>query len=224
VSTVSINGSTPVGTGASSEFRWRGAQALGRVYALNERCIELLCQLSRTERERTILAIINQHRILWRGLSTTARRYAASMPFLLVDARFQDADWWRWAKVPRAGRMRKMGPQAAFSGKVAGELMREALMLAWSTVGIDRGAASVLLGMTPAVSSLIGDLSPQDVERIAASNSRYLRPRWEDFPVFWGKLLTAARDADEGALHEVRLHGIQLLGSELLPLLDGRSK
>lgn len=223
MSNVSTGGDSPTGTEAPSEFRWRGAQALGRVYALNDRCIELLCQLSRAERERTILTIVNQHRSLWRGLSTTARRYAASMPFLLVDARFQDADWWRCAKDPRAGRMRKMGPQAAFSGKAAGELMREALMLAWSTAAVDRGTASVLLGMTPVVCSLIADLSPQDVERIAASNSRYLRPRWDDLPAFWGKLLTAARDADEDALHEVRLHGIQLLGSELLPLLEGRS-
>jgi hypothetical protein len=223
VSNVSTKDGSAAGMAASSEFRWRGAQALGRVYALNERCIELMCQLSRAERERTLLAIVNQYRSLWRGLSATTLRYASSMPFLLVDARFQDADWWRSAKDPRAGRMRKIGPQAAFSGKVAGELMREALMLAWSTVVFDRGTAGVLLGMTPAVCSVIAGLSPQDVERIAASHSRYLRPRWEDFPVFWGKLLTAARDADEGALHEVRLHGLQLLGSELLPLLDGKS-
>lgn len=220
MSNVSTEGTSPA---ASSEFRWRGTQALGRVHALNERCIELLCQLARSERERTILAIVNQHRSLWRGLDATARGHAACMPILLVDARFQDADWWRWAKDPRASRKRKMGPQAAFSGRVAAELMREALMLAWSTAVFDQRTASVLLGMTPAVCNLVAGLSPQDVERIAAGNSRYLRPRWEDFPAFWGKLLTAARDADGDALHEARLHGIQLLGSELLPLLEGRS-
>lgn len=101
--------------------------------------------------------------------------------------------------------------------------MRETLMLAWSTVAFDRGTASVLFGMTPAVCNIIAGLSPQDVERIAARNSRYLRPRWEEFPMFWGKILTAAREGNEDALHDVRLHGMQLLGSELLPLLEGRS-
>lgn len=96
-------------------------------------------------------------------------------------------------------------------------------MLAWSTVALDRGAATLLLGMTPAVGSTIAELDPQDVERIAARHSRHLRPRWEDLPAFWCKLLTAAKDGDEAAIRETHLHGIQLLGSELLPLLDGRS-
>jgi hypothetical protein len=182
----------------------------------------LLVQLARADRERTSLAIVNQHRSLWRGLSTTARKHAARTPFLLMDAHFRDADWWRWARDPRSGRRRKMILRAAFSGKIAGELMRETLMLAWSTVAFDRGAASVLLGMTPAVCNIIAEFGPQDVERIAARHSRDLQPRWDDFPAFWGKLLMAAGNGDEDALHEIRLHGTQLLGSELLPLLDGR--
>jgi hypothetical protein len=112
---------------------------------------------------------------------------------------------------------------AALTGRIASELMRETLMLAWSTVAFERGAASILFGMTPAVGSIIAELGPQDVERIAARHSRHLQPRWEDFPGFWGKLLSAARDGDEDALHEIHLHGMQLIGSELLTLLDGRS-
>lgn len=220
---VSTGGVYPVRMSGSPEFTWRGAQALSRVHALNERCIELLFQLARADRERANLAIVDQHRSLWRGLSATSRRHAANTPFLLVDVKFRDADWWRWAKDTRASRNRKAVMQVAFSGKVAGELMRETLMLAWSTVAFDRGTASVLFGMTPAVCNIIAGLSPQDVERIAARNSRYLRPRWEEFPMFWGKILTAAREGNEDALHDVRLHGMQLLGSELLPLLEGRS-
>lgn len=204
------------------EFAWRGAQALKRVHALNERCLELLTHLARADREQTTLAIVNQHRSLWRSLSATARKRAARTPFLLVDVHFQDAEWWRSVKDPRQNRRSKMVLQAALTGKIASELMRETLMLAWSTVAFERGAASILFGMTPTVGGIIAELGPQDVERIAARHSRYLQPRWADFPAFWGKLLSAARDGDEEALHEIHLHGMQLIGSELLPRLDGR--
>lgn len=217
----SIDGS-PHAPQASSEFTWKGAQALGRVHALNERCLELLAQLARTDRRQIDLAIVRQHRSLWRSLNATARKRAACTPFLLTDLHFQDADWWRSANDLRTHRRRKMVLRAAFSGRIASELMRETLMLAWSTVAFDRGAASIMLGMTPAVSGIIAGLGPQDVERIAARHSSHLQPRWKDLPAFWGKLLVAARDGNEEALHQIHLHGAQLIGSELLPLLDGR--
>lgn len=207
---------------ASSEFAWKGAQALGRVHALNERCLELLTQLARGDRQQIHLTIINHYRSLWRNLSITARKRAARTPFLLMDLHFRDSDWWRSAKELRPGRRRGMVLHAAFSGKIADELMSETLMLAWSTVAFDRGAASILLGMTPGVSGIIAELGPQDVERIASRHSAHLQPRWEDFPAFWGKLLVAARDDDEDALHDIHLHGVQLIGSEMLSLLDSR--
>lgn len=212
----------PHASQAPSEFTWKGAQAFSRVHALNERCLELLAQLARTDRQQD-LAIVNQHRSLWRSLSAeAARKRAASAPFLLMDLHFQDADWWRSVKDPRPTRRRAMVLRAAFTGKIAAELTRETLMLAWSTVAFDRGATSIMLGMSPAVSDIIAGLGPQDVERIAARHGAHLQPRWEDMPTFWGKLLTAARDGDAEALHGIHLHGTQLIGSELLPLLDGK--
>lgn len=203
-----------------SESTWKGASALGRMHALNERCLEVLAQLARTDRERVSADIVNRHRNLWYGLDAAARKRAASTPFLLMDVHFQDADWWRWARNPRLSRRRETTSHATFAGKTAVELMRETVMLAWRTTGFDRGVASVLLGMTPAVSTIIDGLDPQDIERIAARHNRCLRLRWEDFPVFWHKLLTAARDGNRDALHEVHLHGMQLLGGEVIPLLS----
>ncbi len=214
-----LNG--PYGASESAEVTWKGAPVLRRVHALNERVLEVLVQLARTDRERIELAIINQHRSLWRGLSTMARRRASLAPFLLVDVRFDDAGWWRSVKDPRVARREVIHP-TALTGKMTGELMREALMLAWSTVAFDRNAASILLGMTPAVAAIIAEFGPHDVERIAARYCRHLRPRWEDFPAFWGKLLLAAQDGDEAALRLIHLHGAQLIGSELVALLDGK--
>lgn len=210
----------PNGSQEPSAFVWRGVQALRPVHDLNERCLELLTQLARSEGQHLTPPIVSQYQTLWRSLNGSARERAAHMPFLLMDVHFQDVDWWRAAQRSRPHPRRKSPQDVAFTKKVAAELMRESVMLAWNTVSLDRGAASILLGMTPAVSDIIAEFGPQDVERVATRYSQYLRPRWQDFPAFWVKLLTAARDADEDALHESRLHGVQLIGGELLPRLD----
>jgi hypothetical protein len=202
------------------DFAWGGAPALRRVHAVNERCLELLSQLARSDSQQANPDIIQRYRSLWRGLNATSRKQAAQTPFLLLDAHFQDAQWWRWARDPHAARRYRMPTRNSFSGRVAGELMRETLMLAWSTVAFDRAAASILLGMAPDVSDMIAEWGAHDIERIAARNSRHLRLRWEDFPAFWSGLLTATLKGDQDALHACHLHGIQLLGRELLPLLD----
>jgi hypothetical protein len=221
MSNVTIDGSSLVPRAEPSGSMWKGAQALTRVHALNERCLELLTQLARGDRRRIDLVIVNQHLDLWRSLSATVRRRAARTPFLLMDLHFQNAEWWRSVAHSRPASRRTMILRAAFTGRIAGELMRETLMLAWSTVAFDRGAANIMLGMTPPVSGVLAALGPQDVERIAARHSEHLQPRWQDFPVFWGKLLSAARNGDDEQLHEAHLYGVQLIGSELLPRLDG---
>lgn len=203
-----------------SVVTWPGAATVRRVHALNERCIEAMAALARSDREQMSLALVSQHRTLWRSLNSVARKRAAEMPFLLMDVHFQDAHWWRLAQSHKSlRRPRALTP--AFTGKVAGGLMRETLMLAWNTVLLGRGTASILLGMAPAVADIVAELGSQDIERISAKCSRSLRPRWQDFPPFWGNLLIAARAGDQDALDESRLHGLQLIGGELLPLLDG---
>lgn len=164
--------------------------------------------------------MVSRYRALWVGLNGAARKRAADMPFLLIELHFQDPHWWRVAQDPRPQRRQYGMRSPVFPGKLAGELTRETLMFAWSTVLLDRGAASILLGMAPAVRSIIADFGPQDVERIAARYSRHLQPRWQDLPSFWGKLLNAARADDADALYESRLHGVQMIGGELLTFLD----
>ncbi|WP_161810943.1 hypothetical protein [Steroidobacter agaridevorans] len=60
-------------------------------------------------------------------------------------------------------------------------------------------------------------------ERIAARYRAHLLPRWHDFPAYWNNLLMAARDNDEAALEESRLHGVLMIGGALLPLLEGKA-
>jgi hypothetical protein len=126
--------------GAKGEFEWKGTEALKRVHALNERCLEVLAHLAHTARDRVTVDIINRHRAPWRGLDAAARKRAAQAPFLLVDVHFQSDDWWHWAKNPRSTQRRTAVSPSSFPPKSADELMRETLMLAWSVVSIDRGA------------------------------------------------------------------------------------
>lgn len=206
---------------SSSELTWKGQQALSRVHVLNERCLELLKQSAREDRQSP--AFVHQSRGLWNGLNATARKRAAQVPFLLMDVHFQEAQWWRGARSGRRPQRQPLSPESVFNGKPAAELMRETLMLAWNTVTMDRRVACLLFGMAPAVSRIIADCGPQDVERIAARYRSHLRPRWHDFPPYWNNLLTAARDNDETALEESRLHGVLMIGGDLLPLLEGKA-
>lgn len=208
-------------TSPSSEFTWKGQQALARVHALNERCLELLTQSARADRQS--LAFVHQSRGLWNGLNATARKRAAQTPFLLMDVHFQEIQWWRGAQSARALQRPSLILETVFKGKLAAELMRETLMLAWNTVTMDRRIACLLFGMAPAVSRVIAEFGPQDVERIAARYRSHLRPRWHDFPTYWNNLLIASRDDDEAALEECRLHGVLMIGGELLPLLEGKA-
>lgn len=212
----------PYAARGSSEFAWKSGPALKRVHALNERCLEVLSAFARTDAWPTPLAMGAPLRSLWRDLDAMARLRAAQTPFLLVDVRFRDSQWWRRARDPHPHRGPPIELSAVFTGKIAGELMRETLMLAWSTAASDRSSASLLFGMAPAVSTIVAEFGAHDVEHIAAQHSQHLRPRWENVPAFWLELLSTARDGDEQALHRIHVLGIQLMGRDLLPLLDGR--
>jgi hypothetical protein len=95
-------------------------------------------------------------------------------------------------------------------------LMRETLILAWSTASTDPPTAGLLFGMSSEVAAIFGALGPHDIEQIAAKHKHQLRLRWEEHPTFWRELLSAALRADDEALHEIHLYSLQLLGSELL--------
>lgn len=194
---------------------WKGAHALRLVRELNERCIESLVQVAHSRQLTTGVEIVDQHRALWRKLDSAARRRAAAASFLLMDVQFLNAEWWRWARARQNGKPRTPGSHR-LPAKLANELMRETLILAWSTASTDSHTAGLLFGMSPAVAAIFRDLAPHDIEQIAARHKHRLRLRWEEHPSFWRELLAASERADDEALHEIHLYSLQLLGSELL--------
>lgn len=197
---------------------WSDEQFLRPLYEINERCIDLLVQLAaRPATESPPVALVQGIRAELRTLDPAARRRAAQCPFLLVDLEFRDPEWWQHAKRHACTHATSSQRRGNLPRKVALPLARATLVLAWHTVRSDPEASRVSLGLAPRVTQAISLLSLDEIDRLAERQFHRLRPRWHDRPGAWRALLRAARGTEESAIRDFRLHGIQLLGSELLP-------
>lgn len=201
-------------TASWSVTQWPGYRALELVRELNEHCLEILSRLARCEVSPE-LEFVKLSRDLWRELDKDMRRRAAQVPVLLLDIQFRRDDFWQWARTHRAGDWNTPLPCRPLPARFATELTRKTLMLAWYTARTDISAAGLLLGMSQSVATTIAGFGLHDIDFIAARHGKFLRPRWENIPLFWRMLLTAARDGDDETLCDVHLHALQLLGSEL---------
>ena len=166
-----------------SDNQSNGGVELGLVRALNERCLELMVQLARSDLTPVPTAVA-ENRNLWCGLDAIARKRAASHRALLLDISFADPTWWRCAADPKYIE-RRGAPPVHLPTKIASELMRETVMLAWIIVRADQGLATMLCGMAPPVARLFASFGTPDIERIATRHSRHLRLRFDDHPSFW---------------------------------------
>lgn len=161
----------------------RDAVDLGLVRALNRRCVELMAQLARSDGAPAPPAIA-KNLALWRGLDRSARERAANQPVLLLDINFADATWWRRA-CERRSIERKPGAQGYLSPRVAAELMRETITLAWVIARADHGLACMICGMAPPVARILSSFGPADIERLSGQHHRHLRLRFDDLPSYW---------------------------------------
>jgi hypothetical protein len=211
---------TTASPGSLPAWKWTGAETLDFVYALNERCLHVLRRQVIEEGQRfpecDALDVVTACQELWFGLDESALRSAAKCPFLLIDMRFENENWWRevgdGANSPDA----KNSDPSVFPAETARELSAETLTLAWHTARLDQRIASQALGLAPGVVGIIASLGPREVQRIAARHSHQLRPRWESNPPFWEQLLRTAVGGNAASLSEFHLHGLQLLGGDLL--------
>jgi hypothetical protein len=140
----------------------------------------------------------------------------ARIPVLLVDLNFQYADWWINVVRANGGRLAKPEIASGLPPICAAELTRECLVVAWLAAQHARQSMGMLFGMSDVVADLIGELTPQQINRIAERSSRELRIRWQTKPEFWTRLLRAGQSGSAVELCEVQLLGLQLLGGELM--------
>jgi hypothetical protein len=88
------------------------------------------------------------------------------------------------------------------------KLARSALMLVWHLARSDRDSSLVVLGLSAPVIDIVGALQPQQIDRIAERHCAFLRPRWEDRPSVWRRLLCGA--ATQEAARTFTLRALQL--------------
>lgn len=190
---------------------------LGGVFEVNERCLEMLVNAARQEPTGSFVLVRELHE-LFRTADPPVRRRAACRSFLLVDMEFGDADWWRGAGSHLSEPARLPYWRRSFPRTSGTQLARATLFLAWNSLRSGRDPATVrlLLGMTPEVGELIATLRFDQIDRIAQKRFRFVRPRWDDRPAVWRRLLLAARRDDSRLMGEFNLHGLQLLAGELM--------
>lgn len=189
---------------------------LGPICQLNEQYLELLIRLGSQGElpgEAPLIPLV----ATIRSLESTTIASAARFPFLLLDLKFSDHEWWRQVVVSPTRRLQDPQWLIPLPRAAAIKLSREALMLAWHTIRTDLQSAVVLLGIVPPVADLIAALRLRDLDRIAEYQFRHLRPRWEDRPGVWRQLIACAASGEVAAAHEFVLHALQLTAETALP-------
>lgn len=202
--------------GLPSAPRWKGARSLELAHELNSRCIDLLCRSAARPFVEGLPVMVRANRNLWCQLNTEARWRLADFPFVIVDVRFRDDDWWRGrgkiqddviAECPAADEALREPRQS---------LLLETLMFAWQVAREDSRVAQILFAMTQTVARVISSLAMQDIRALATNQSSSLRVRWDSDAQIWRDLLVAVATDNEEALHEVRLHAKLLFCGDLI--------
>lgn len=190
---------------------------LSGVFEVNERCLELLVNAARQE-PRGSFALVQELRGILKDADPSTRRRAACRSFLLVDMEFGNIEWWRGvgshlSEPARLPYWRRSFPRASGT-----QLARATLLLAWNSLrsGRDPATARLLLGMSPEVGELVASLKFDQIDRISQKRFRFVRPRWDDRPAVWRRLLLAAQSGDSSLMGAFNLHGLQLLSGELM--------
>ena len=200
---------------ARTTSRWKGTPSIRLAHRLNERCIDLFCELAIDSSPDVPWPPVLPNRDLWVRLDAAARKRLAEFPFVIVDVRFKDETWWR-----SLGQEALAPPWDDLISDATPQrydyLALETLMFAWHVAREDRQVAQMLLAMAPAVAECVAALTMQQVRALGLHGARFLRIRWDDKPQFWRELLISALDEDEAALAELQRDAKLLFCGELL--------
>lgn len=188
---------------------------LAPLHEVNERCLTLLAETARQQKHGTSSLVIALRRPLL-AMTPEARARASRRAVLLLDMAFRDRLWWVGARAHPRRATRTLLEHDVFPAPSARYLARATLVLAWHSVRADRTAAGALLGVSCAVAEIIAGLSLEELDLIAERRFRSLRPRWEDRPALWRKLLLSVESSDYRREREFNLLSLKLVIGELL--------
>ncbi len=192
-------------------------ETLETLAELNEQCLELSC-------EQAMLHSPNAPPLfrdlidLWSQLDAAARRRAAACPFLLVDAGFADPYRWKWVGANCVGDREPLPYATFFTGNSAVRVAHQVFTNAWYIARSQPAGAPLFLGMPQHCANLLRACTLRQVTELANKHAGWLRPRWAGRLKVWRELLVTALAPQSVALEMARLHGVQMLATELRAL------
>lgn len=203
---------------AMAPHRWRSARILETVCQVNEHLVSALIELAR-HGDVSAVVVAENVKVLCH-LDAAACKRAARIPVLLLDLHFQNGNWWRHAASACCEDRASTTGALSLPADYAAELARESLIVAWLAVQHAPQSAGLLFGMSEAVASLLCEITPQQLNRVAVRSCHELSIRWQSKPEFWRRLLRAGQSGDAVDLCEVHLFALQLLGGELISVRE----
>ena len=199
-----------------------GDDVFGMLTSLNERCLALLAEQALRPVPPTP-PMFRELVGLWNQLDVTSRQRAAACPYLLMDAGFCDPYAWQWLSDQhanaRSGVKDTLRPPVAYGGFFTApsliDVAKQVFIHAWYIAQSQPLEATLFLGMPAQYVSLLRTCSLEQLGELADQHSNWLRPRWSGRPRIWRALLEASISGDPEKLQKARLHGVQLLATEL---------
>ncbi len=176
-------------------------------------------------------AAVHALREAWKLLDDDALRRLARSSYLLVEARFTEAEAWHAAvaqfapappaaQQPFVNRARGAAPAAAqparslFDAGSDTAFASTLCLYAWHLARATPIEAAAALGAAPGVVELLASLSLQSVDSLSRRCAGWVTQRWAEQPVVWANLLAAANAADPAVLRAERLKGLQRIAGQ----------
>lgn len=192
---------------------WLDAPTLESLAELNELALGLLVEQAAAPAAEP-RALLRELGALWRTLDPQARRRAAAVPYLLLDAGFGDRARWRPTAAAQVAEPDRAAPPAFFTVPGTVEVARLLFTYAWHLARAQSAAARLLLAMPAGCAAVIAGYTLRRMTTLAERHPDWLRPRWPAHPELWRELLTAAGAGEARALERARLHGLTMLAAE----------
>jgi len=202
-----------VGAFASGSTVFAQLESLETLVELNQQCLDLLAEQAAAQPLHGNL-FLRQVGEIWRSLDSSARQRAASCPYLLVDVGFTDPNRWR-----RSPGQLLNAPTVPYGGFFtvprASAVADQVFMYAWYLTQAKGLFAQLHLGISTTCAHLISACTLPQIHDLAKQHPEWMRPRWPTKMRLWRDLLLAAASGDGRALEHARMHGLQLLASEV---------
>jgi hypothetical protein len=199
------------------EEPWQCAEPLRTLTELNEQCLELLTEQSKLS-VPSAPPMLRELADLWGRLDVHSRRRAAACPYLLLDAGFTDPHRWRWVGGPGVGDREPAVYGSFFTTNSVTRVAHQIFTNTWYIVRTQPIGAPLYLGMPMHCAMLFRACTMRQVAELANQHAGWLRPRWAGRVKVWRELLLAALSGEGVALERARMHGVQLLATELRAL------